>query len=280
MLDKQNRIALFEWKQIRKIWHNNEWWFVVSDVVNALVESKDIKSYISKLKKRDEELSKGWGQIVHPLPIPTKWWVQKINCANTEGIFRIIQSIPSPKAEPFKKWLAKVWYDRIKEIEDPELAMQRMIETYKKKWYPEQWIDVRVRWIQVRNELTDTWKYKWAKGKDYAILTDEIYKAFSWMTNKEWKDYKWIDKWNLRDGMEPMELILTMLAEQSTKEITQVRDIEWLDDLKKASKDGGSVAQKARNELIEKTWKDPITNKNYLEEVKKLSNKDTDNSPQ
>jgi len=205
-----------------------------------------------------------------------KWYfsvIDVVSVLDTEGILRLIQSIPSPKAEPFKRWLAKVGYERIQEIQDPELAMQRMITTYKKKGYPEEWIDIRVRGIQVRHELTDTWKEHGALWKDYAILTDEIYKAFADMINKEYKEYKWIDKWNLRDGMEPMELILTMLAEQSTKEITQARNSQWLEELKQDSKDWWSVAKKARQELIEKTWKDPISSKNYIEEIKKLWDK-------
>ena len=189
------------------------------------------------------------------------------DCANTETCLRIIQSIPSLKAEPFKQWLAKVWYERIKEIEDSELSMNRMIETYRQKWYPQEWIDIRVRWIPVRkwltNELDQRWWEKW-----YWILTNEIYKAYSWMTNSQWKDFKKIDKWNLRDGMTPTELILTMLAEQATTDITSSRDSEWLWELKKASKDWGWVAFKAREELIEQTWKDPITDKNYLKNIK------------
>ena len=183
-------------------------------------------------------------------------------------MLRIVQSIPSPRAEPFKRWLAKVWYERIQEIDDPELAMTRMIETYEKKWYPKEWIDLRVRWVPVRKGLTNEWDQRWGE-KAYGILTNEVYKAYSGMINKEWQEYKGVEKWNLRDGMTPMELILTMLAEQAITDITKSRNADGLNELKKASKDGGGVAFKARQELIEQTGNDPISGKNYLEEVKK-----------
>jgi hypothetical protein len=213
-------------------------------------------------------LSKGWGQIATPLGIDTSWWKQQINCANTEWILRIIQSVPSPRAEPFKQWLATVGAERIDEINDPELSMQRMINTYEKKWYPKEWIDVRTRWISVRNDLTNERQERWW-DRAYGLLTNEIYQAYAGMTNKEWKEHKWIDKGNLRDGMSPTELILTMLAEQATTDITTARDAQWVDELKKAGKDGGWVAFTARKELEDQTGKDPISEKNYLEEVKK-----------
>ncbi len=274
-IKKNNQIALFEWKEVRKIIHNNEWRFVIIDVVELLTESKNPTDYIKKVRSRDLELAKGWGQIVTPLKINTSGWVQKINCANTEWIFRIIQSIPSPKAEPFKKRLAKVGYERIQEIGDPELSMQRMIETYEKKWYPKEWIDIRTRGIPVRKWLTNERDNRWW-DKSYGILTNEIYKAYSGMTSKEWMEYKKMKSWNLRDGMTPTELILTMLAEQATTDITKSRDAKGKQNLIKASKDGGGVAFKARKELEDQTGEDPITGQNYLKNIKsekKITNK-------
>ena len=264
-----NKIALFEWKEIRKTIYNDEWWFSVVDVVSILSESlaKDHSTYWRTLKRR---LKKEGSEVVtncHKLKLESSDGKKyATDCANTEWILRIIQSIPSPKAEPFKQWLAKVWYERIKEIEDPEISMNRMMETYEKKWYPKEWIDVRTRWIQVRKWLTDEWDERWW-DKWYWILTNEVYKAYSWMTNAEWKKFKNMEKWNLRDWMTPTELILTMLAEQATTDITKVRDSKWIPELKKAGKDWGWVALKARQELIEQTWDDPINWKNYLKDV-------------
>ncbi len=173
----ENALVVFQGKKIRRTWYNNEWWFVVEDIVSLLTDSKDIKQYINKMRKRDEELSIGWVQFVHTLSIPTSGGIQQMNCANTGSIFRIIQSIPSPKAEPFKIWLAKVGYDRVKEIQNPELAQKRMKELYKTKGYSDGWIEKRVRGIAVRDELTDEWKKRDVKREtDYAILTAETLK--------------------------------------------------------------------------------------------------------
>src|SRR3989338_3684804 len=173
----EHSLALFEGKKVRKVWHNDEWWFVIEDIVAVLTDSKDPKGYIKDMRRRDEELSKGWGQIATPLEIMTSGGRQKINCANTEGIFRIIQSIPSKKAEPFKRWLAKVGYERVQEIENPEIAMQRMREIYKSKGYSDEWIEKRTRGIAIRDELTKEWDRRGAKTqKEYAILTSETLK--------------------------------------------------------------------------------------------------------
>ncbi len=166
-----NKLIVFENKQIRRTWHNQEWWFCVIDIIEILTDSKNPSDYLKKVKNRDEELNKGWGQIVTPLLIETKGGKQKLNCANTEGIFRIIQSIPSPKAEPFKKWLAKVGYERIQEIEDPELAQARMKQIYEQKGYPKDWIDKRLRGIAIRQNLTDEWQERGVmQEKDFAIF--------------------------------------------------------------------------------------------------------------
>jgi len=269
-INESQKIALFEWKEVRKTIYNNEWWFSIIDIVDLLdVSWREARKYWSDLKNKlvDEwyiEVSEKIGQLKLKAPDGK---MRLTDCANTETMLRIIQSIPSPKAEPFKRWLAKVGYERIQEIENPELAMMRMTEIYEKKWYPKEWVDVRIRGISVRKDLTDEWDERWWELA-YGILTNEVYKAYSGMTNEEWKKFKWMEKWNLRDGMTPTELILTMLAEQATKDITKSRRAEWLPELKKASKDGGWVAFKARKELKAQTWADPISKQNYLKEIK------------
>lgn len=267
---ENNKIALFEWKEVRKIIHNNEWWFSIIDIIDLLnISGREARKYWSDLKNKltEEwffEVSEKIGQLKL---LASDWKMRLTDCANTETCLRIIQSIPSPKAEPFKRWLAQVWYERIQEIEDPELSMKRMMETYEKKWYPKEWIDIRLRGIPVRKWLTNEWDDRWWE-KAYGILTNEVYKAYSGMTNEEWKNFKWLEKWNLRDAMTPTELILTMLAEQATTDITKARNADGLPELKKASKDGGWVAMKARLELKEQSGNDPINWENYLGEVK------------
>ncbi len=266
----KNQIALFEWKEVRKILHNNEWWFSIIDIIDLLnVSWREARKYRSDLKTKliEEwytEVSEKIGQLKL---IASDGKMRSTDCANTEICLRIIQSIPSPKAEPFKKWLAKVGYERIQEIENPELTMTRMIETYEKKGYPKERIDIRTRWIPVRKQLTNERDQRWW-AENYAILTNEIYKAYSWMTAKERMNLKKIKRGNLRDGMNPTELILTMLAEQATTDITKSRNAKWVKKLKKASKDWWWVALKARKELIEQTGKDPISDKNYLKSFK------------
>jgi len=194
------KIALFKGKEIRKTLYNNEWWFVVEDIVLALIDSNDSKQYIQRLKQRDEELSKGWVQIVHTLKVPTDGGPQNMNCANTEGIFRIIQSISSPKAEPLKRWLAKVGYERIQEIENPELATKRTRVLYKLKGYPDDWIEKRMRGIAIREELTEEWQKRGAQEqRDYEILTAEISKATFGVTPTQYKKLKGLKRKNLRD---------------------------------------------------------------------------------
>lgn len=206
------KIAVFKGKQVRKTIHHNEWWFAVEDVVLALIDSSDPKQYIQRMKQRDPELKKGWVQFVHTLFIDTEGGKQKMNCANTEGVFRIIQSIPSSKAEPFKRWLARVGYERIQEIEDPELAVKRMRALYKAKGYSDEWIEKRVRGIAVREELTDEWNKRDIKDqREYAILTAEISKAAFGMTPSEYKKYNGLERENPRDHMTDLELIFSML---------------------------------------------------------------------
>jgi len=272
-----NHLAIFKGKEIRKTIYKNEWYFVIEDVVLVLIDSNDPKQYVQRMKLRDPELSKGWVQIVHTLEIETLGGKQKINCANTEGIFRIIQSIPSPKAEPFKLWLARVGYERVQEIEDPELATKRTRALYKAKGYPDSWIEKRMRGIEVRETLTDEWKNRDVGGdREYAILTAEISKAIFGMTPSEYKEFKGIKRENLRDHMNDLELIFSMLGEASTTEIAKNKDTKGFIENKQAAKEGGTVAGNARKELEQKSNKKVSTRKNYLSKINK---KNTSNSP-
>ena len=222
------------------------------------------------MRRRDSELAKGWGQIATPLSIDTSGGKQKVNCANTEGIFRIIQSIPSPKAEPFKRWLAKVGYERVQEIEDPELASKRARAIYKAKGYDDKWIEKRMRSIAIREELTDEWDDRGVKeSREYAILTAEISKATFGMTPSEYKEYKKLDRENLRDHMNDLELIFSMLGEAATTEITRKKDAQGFRESKECAKEGGSVAGKARKDLEQRTKKPISTSENYLPKNKK-----------
>ena len=259
------RIALFQRKEVRRAIYNNEWWFVVEDVVLALIESRDPKQYIQRMKQRDPELGKGWVQIVHTLSIPTAGGPQPMLCANTEGLFRLIQSIPSPKAEPFKRWLAKVGYERIQEIEDPELATKRTRALYKAKGYSDDWIEKRMRSIAVRDELTDEWKKRGVRERrEYAILTAEISKATFGLTPSQYAEFKRLKRENLRDHMTDLELIFSMLGEAATTEITRTRDARGFPENKQTARAGGTVAGNARRELEKKSGRKVVSSENYL----------------
>ena len=263
--ETSTRIAVFQRKEVRRTLHNNEWWFVITDVVAVLTDSANVSQYINKMRKRDEELAKGWVQIVHPLSIQTSGGLQKLNCANTEGLFRIIQSIPSPKAEPFKRWLAKVGYERVQEIEDPELAMKRTRALYKAKGYSEDWIEKRMRSISIRDELTDEWKKRGVKERrEFAILTAEISEATFGLTPSEYARFKQLKRENLRDHMTDLELIFSMLGEAATTEIARNRDAQGYPENKKAARSGGEVAGKARKDLELKSGRKVVTSENYL----------------
>ncbi|MDI6802405.1 MAG: Bro-N domain-containing protein [Bacteroidota bacterium] len=267
---ENNKVALFKGRQIRRIIHNNEWWFVVEDVVLALTDSLNPKDYINKIRRRDPELAKGYGQIVHTLPILTEGGMQQMNCANTEGIFRIIQSIPSPKAEPFKRWLAKVGYERVQEIENPELATKRTRMLYKLKGYPEDWIEKRMRGIAIREELTDEWQKRGAEEqKDYKILTAEISKATFGVTPSQYKKLKRLKRENLRDHMDDLELIFTMLGERATTEIHRTENSHGVPKLKSDAKAGGDIAGGARKKLEKRLGKSIVSKKNYLPKLKR-----------
>jgi hypothetical protein len=270
-MEEHNQIAIFKGKAIRRTLYQKEWWFVVEDIVLALIDSRDPKQYIQKMKQRDPELSKGWVQIVHTLDIETEGGVQKMLCANTEGIFRIIQSIPSSKAEPFKRWLAKVGYERVQEIENPELATKRTRLLYKLKGYPEDWIEKRMRGIAIREELTEEWEKRGAREqKDCEILTAEISKATFGVTPSEYKKLKGLKKQNLRDHMGDFELILTMLGERTTAEIHRTNDSKGVPRLKDDARVGGQIAGTARKQIERKLKKSIVTGENFL---KKRENK-------
>ncbi len=280
-IEKTTKLAIFQKKEIRKTIHNNEWWFVINDIIIVLTDSADPSQYFKRMKMRDSELKKltekGEVQFVPPLMlnIETAGGKQKMYCWNTEGIFRLIQSIPSSKAEPFKRWLAKVGYERIQEIENPELATKRTRALYKAKGYSDDWIEKRMRGIAIREELTDEWKKRGAKEqKEYAILTAEISKATFGMTPADYKKLKNLKRENLRDHMNDLELIFSMLGERATTEITQTKDTKGVDNLKKDAKTGGKIAGNARKELEQKTGKKVSSDENYLiepENQKKLT---------
>lgn len=267
-----SNIKLFESKQIRTVWNETDekWYFVVADVIQVLTDTPNPSDYIKKMRKRDEELSKGWGQFVTPLSVETIGGKQKLNCASAKGLLRIIQSIPSPKAEPFKLWLAQVGSDRLDEIENPELATQRTRELYKLKGYPDDWIEKRMRSIAIREELTEEWENRGVKEQiEYSILTAEISKATFGLTPSEYKKVKGLKSQNLRDHMTDLELIFSMLGEASTTEIVKTQNPKGFIQNKKAAKQGGAVAGNARRELESRTGKKVVSTDNYLPVAKK-----------
>jgi len=266
-LEQPQKLAVFKGKQIRRTIHNDEWWFSVVDVCGALTGSPDSGAYWRKLKQR---LKKEGSEVVtncHGLKLTAPdGKLRETDCANTEGIFRIIQSIPSPKAEPFKRWLARVGYERIKEIEDPELATKRTRALYKAKGYSDAWIEKRMRSIAVREELTDEWQKRGIKEqRDYAILTAEISKATFDMTPSEYKKYKNLKRENLRDHMNDLELIFSMLGEASITEIARNKNAQGMLENWESARQGGSVAGRARRDLEKKSGKKVASKQNYLE---------------
>ncbi len=265
----ENKLAIFESKEIRKVWFKEEWWFSIVDIVWALTDSINPTDYLKKIRKRDEELKSYLGTNCPQVEMLTNTGKKRKTLVwNTKHIFRLIQSIPSKKAEPFKLWLAKVGYDRIKEIENPELAQERMKSLYEKKGYSKSWIDKRLRGIAIRQELTDEWKARWVKEwLEYSILTAEISKATFWMTPSEYKNFKNLPKKsnvNLRDNMTDLELIFTMLWEKVTTEISENEEPENFDENKKIAKRWGNVAKKARLETEKETKKKVSVEKNFL----------------
>jgi len=249
-INHEKALVVFEGKDIRRLWYNEQWFFSVVDVIDALTDSPTPRQYWGKVKDREFvqlELSPIWVQLKLR---STDGKTYSTDCANTENMFRIIQSIPSPKAEPFKRWLAQVGYERVQEIENPELAQKRMKEIYKAKGYSDDWIEKRVRGIAIRDELTDEWKKRGVQEKkEFAILTNEISKATFGKTVKEYKNLKGLKQQNLRDHMNDLELIFNMLGEASTTKIARKKDAHGFDENKDSAKEGGTVAGVARKEL-------------------------------
>ena len=264
-----NEIKLYENKEIRSAWdeEKEEWYFSIVDVVGVLTESENPQVYWRVLKKRLKEEGNETVTNCNGLKMKAADGKMRLtDVADMQGIFRIIQSIPSPKAEPFKLWLAEVGKERIDEIIDPELTIDRALETYLKKGYTREWINQRLQAIQVRKELTDAWDdHGIEKGIEYAILTDEITKAWSGMTTRKYKDLKGLKKENLRDNMTTLEIVLNMLAEATTTELTKTTNPQGLEENKKVAKEGGSVAGNARKEIEQKTGKPVITSKNAID---------------
>lgn len=264
----ETKIAIFRGNKIRKILHKNEWHFSVIDVVGVLTDSENPRRYWSDLKRKlaeDEGFFELYDFIVQFKLEAPDGKLRETDVANTETLFRIIQSIPSPKAEPFKRWLAKVGCERIQEIENPELASQRARAIYKAKGYPENWIEKRMRSIAIREELTDEWKNKGVREeKEYSILTAEISKAAFGMTPSEYKKHKGLERENLRDHMTDLELIFSMLGEAATTEITRNKDSQGFIQNKHTAKEGGTIAGNARKELEKKSGKKVISKQNYL----------------
>lgn len=276
----ENKIALLEKQEIRRRWYNEEWYFSVEDVVQALTDSIDVKQYIKKLKARDMELNSNWGTICTLVEMKAKdGKIRKIRTADTKGILRIIQSIPSAKAEPFKLWLAQVGSERLDEIINPELAINRAKETYIKKGYEETWVAQRLKSIDSRKELTDNWKERGAKDRDYAILTDEIYKNTFNINTAQYREIKGISKTkrNLRDSMGKLELAITNLAEVTANEMHNTNNSFGLKELKDDVQEAGKITGKARSEIEEKIGKKIVDKNNYesltSENIKRISDK-------
>jgi DNA-damage-inducible protein D len=269
--ESDKALVVFEDKKIRRIWHKDEWYYSVIDVVQALTDSSNPRNYWSMLKKREAEHEIELSTFCVQLKLPSadgKFYTT--DCANTESLFRIVQSIPSRRAEPFKRWLAKVGYQRVQEIENPELAQKRMKEIYKAKGYSDDWIEKRVRGIAIRDELTDEWDKRGVKTqKEYAILTAEISKATFGMTPSEYKKFKGLKRQNLRDHMNDLELIFSMLGERVSTEITRNKSAQGFDESKKAAKEGGEVAGNARKDAEQRIGKPITSSENYLSEPEK-----------
>ena len=263
-----SKLAVFQGKHIRRILHNEEWWFSVVDIIEVLTDSSIPKRYWSDLKRKlvSEGFAEVYEKIVRLKMTSPDGKMRLTDCANTETMFRIIQSIPSPKVEPLKRWLARVGKERIEEIENPELAMERMKELYTRKGYPKEWIDKRTRGIAVRQDLTDEWNVRGAKANlEYAILTNEIMEGAFELKVEEYKKVKGLERENLRDHMNDIELILTMLAEATTTKLHRDRDSQGFEPLKKDAQDGGGVAGRTRKDIESHTGKPVVSGENFKE---------------
>ena len=261
-MTKKQAIQLFEEKKVRTVWDDEkeQWYFCVVDVVEVLTESKDPSGYIKTMKRRDPMLAKGWGQIVTPLFVQTPGGRQKMNFSTMKGIFRIIQAITSPKAEPFKQWIAQVASERLDQMQDPEKSIDQAIVDYKRLGYSDAWINQRIKSIEVRKELTDEWQRTGVhEGLEYASLTDIITREWSGLTTKQYKHFKGLKKENLRDNMTNLEIALNILAEASTTELSKQRNPKGYKQQTKVAKEGGSVAKAARNQLESKLGRSVIS---------------------
>lgn len=270
-MTSEKSLIVFQDKKIRRLWHDDEWFYSVSDIIAILTDSKDELAYWRKLKQREPQLV----TICHGLKLPAAdGKLRYADCVNTRNAFRLIQSIPSPKAEPFKQWLAKVGYERIQEIENPELAQDRVKEYYELKGYPKDWIDKRLRGIAIRQDLTDEWKTRGIQEqKDFAILTNEISKATFGKTIGEYKNFKGLDSQNLRDHMTDWELLLTMVGEKATTDITISKDSQGFNECRDSAVEGGTIAKNTRKELEQKTGKTIISSESYLRLTEKKQRK-------
>ena len=265
-MEQTNKVILFQEKEIRRVWHNEEWYYSVVDIVRILTDSPNPSRYWADLKRRvEKEAGVKVFAFCEPLKMQTSGGKQNVICADTEGLFRIIMSIPSPKAEPFKLWFAQLGQERIEEIENPELAAERARELYRAKGYPEDWIETRMQTINVRNELTNEWKDRGVReGQEYAILTAEISKATFGITPAQHKEVKSLERQNLRDHMTNLELIFTMLGEEMTKQVAAQEDSQGFDENKVAAQKGGKAAGNARLAAEEKSGVKVVSKHNFL----------------
>ena len=275
MVDQNNALVVFQNKKIRRKWFNDEWWFSVVDIVEVLTESNRPRKYWSDLKTKLGEEGFEVSDYIGQLKLRAEDdKLRETACVSTKSVFRLIQSIPSKKAEPFKRWLAEVGHDRVQEIQNPELAQKRMKAIYRVKGYSDDWIEKRVRGITIRDELTDEWKKRGVKReKEYAILTAEISKATFGLTPSEYKIFKGLKKENLRDHMDDLELIFTMLGEASTTKIARKKDTRGFGENRSAAQKGGQVAGVARRELEKESGESVVSSENYLAEVESLKRK-------
>lgn len=263
----ENKLAIFEDNEIRRVLFDEEWFYSIEDVVRALTDSKDAKQYIHKLRQRNPGLKEGWVQIVHPLPIMTTGGRQAINCANNEGLLRIIQEIPSKKAEPFKRWLAKLGAERIEEIEQPAKAIERAKGYYLQKGYTPEWVQTRIAGIDTRVSFTDSLKERGIKpGYEYALLTNEMYKSWSGYTAKEYKEHKGLSaKESLRDHMTPMELATTLFSETAARELIDKSEAQGFVETQNQIHIAGQITKEALEKIEKETGKKVVTHKNMKE---------------
>ena len=280
-MTQKQALQIFEERKVRTVWDDEQekWYFAIADVVEILTETVNPTDYIKKMKKRDPQLAEGWGQIVTPLSLQTAGGKQRVNCASLEGVFRIIQSIPSPKAEPFKLWMAQVASTRLDQMQDPELSIEQAMLDYKRLGYSDNWINQRLKSIEVRKELTDEWKRRGVEeGVQFATLTDIITQTWSGKTTKEYKQFKGLKKENLRDNMTNTELILNMLAESATTDLSKEQKPETFDENMNVAHKGGKVARSARMELEKQLGHSvvtPLNAKKYLNQIGEIGEADS-----